>query len=149
MKQSHTLGENTMKRSVRSLAVVGAVAAVALTISGCASSTTPSPTASTEKKLTIAFVMGAESDPFFQAMKVGATEEAAASNVDLVWQGDPSHYDVATEVPIVESVIASKPDGLVLQPTQLVFRLHQTRQLLPASLLQTLTPTPKTPAKLF
>jgi ABC-type sugar transport system substrate-binding protein len=61
--------------------------------------------------------MGAESDPFFQAMKVGAEEQAAASNVELIWQGDPSHYDVATEVPIVESVIASKPDGLVLIPT--------------------------------
>jgi ABC-type sugar transport system substrate-binding protein len=27
----------------------------------------------------IAFVMGAESDPFFQAMKVGATEATAAA----------------------------------------------------------------------
>jgi ribose transport system substrate-binding protein len=106
-----------MKRSVRSLAVVGAVAAVALTLSGCASSTTATPSATAEKKLTIAFVMGAESDPFFQAMKVGAEEQAAASNVELVWQGDPSHYDVATQVPIVDSVIASKPDGLVLIPT--------------------------------
>ena len=106
-----------MKRSVRSLAVVGAVAAVALTISGCASSTTASPSATAEKKLTIAFVMGAESDPFFQAMKVGAEEEAKAEGVTLIWQGDSSHYDVATEVPIVESVISSKPDGLVLIPT--------------------------------
>ena len=106
-----------MKRSLRSLAVVGAVAAVALTISGCASSTTSTPSASTEAKLKIAFVMGAESDPFFQAMKVGAQDQAAASNVDLIWQGDPSHYDVATEVPIVDNVISQKPDGLVLIPT--------------------------------
>ena len=106
-----------MKRSLRSLAVVGAVAAFALTISGCSSSTTATPTATTEAKLTIAFVMGAESDPFFQAMKVGATEQAAASNVNLVWQGDPQHYDVATEVPIVDNVITQKPDGLVLIPT--------------------------------
>jgi ABC-type sugar transport system substrate-binding protein len=106
-----------MKRSVRSLAVLGAVAAVALTISGCASSATPTPTETTEKQLTIAFVMGAESDPFFQAMKLGAEEEAAAQNVKLVWQGDPAEYNVATQVPIVDSVIASKPDGLVLIPT--------------------------------
>ena len=106
-----------MKRSIRSLAVLGAVAAVALTISGCASSATPTPTETTEKQLTIAFVMGAESDPFFQAMKLGAEEEAAAQNVKLVWQGDPSEYNVATQVPIVDSVIASKPDGLVLIPT--------------------------------
>ena len=105
--EPHTRRKN-MKRTLRSLAVLGTVAALALTASGCAQG---------EKQLTIAFVMGAESDPFFQAMKVGAEEQAAASNVELIWQGDPSHYDVATEVPIVESVIASKPDGLVLIPT--------------------------------
>jgi ABC-type sugar transport system substrate-binding protein len=50
-------------------------------------------------------------------MKVGAEEEAAAQGVELIWQGDPSHYDVATKLPIVENVIAQKPDGLVLIPT--------------------------------
>jgi ABC-type sugar transport system substrate-binding protein len=108
MKQSHTLGEKTMKRTLRSLAVLGTVAALSLTVSGCAQG---------QKQLTIAFVMDAESDPFFQAMKVGATDEAAKENVKLVWQGDPSHYDVATEVPIVDNVISQKPDGLVLIPT--------------------------------
>jgi ABC-type sugar transport system substrate-binding protein len=61
--------------------------------------------------------MGAESDPFFQAMKVGAEEEAAALGVDLIWQGDPTNYNVATQVPIVDNVIAQAPDGLVLIPT--------------------------------
>ena len=84
-----------------------AVAALALGATGCAP----------EKKLSIAFVMGAESDPFFQAMKVGATDEAAAEGVDLIWQGDSSHYDVATEVPIVDTVLAGNPSGLVLIPT--------------------------------
>jgi ribose transport system substrate-binding protein len=69
------------------------------------------------KKLKIAFVMGAESDPFFQAMKVGAEEEAAAQGVELIWQGDPSEYSPATQIPIVDQVIALKPDGLVLIPT--------------------------------
>ncbi|MEY2816322.1 MAG: hypothetical protein RJA78_898 [Actinomycetota bacterium] len=84
-----------------------AVAALALGATGCAP----------EKKLSIAFVMGAESDPFFQAMKVGATEEAAAQGVDLIWQGDPSEYNVATQVPIVDNVLAQSPSGLVLIPT--------------------------------
>ncbi len=97
-----------MKKSIIR-ASVAAVAALALTlgVSACAP----------EKKLSIAFVMGAESDPFFQAMKVGATEEAAAQGVDLVWQGDPSEYNVATQVPIVDNVLAQNPDGLVLIPT--------------------------------
>ena len=84
-----------------------AVAALALGATGCAA----------EKKLSIAFVMGAESDPFFQAMKVGAVEEAAAQGVDLIWQGDPSEYNVATQVPIVDNVLAQSPSGLVLIPT--------------------------------
>ena len=96
-----------MKRSLRTIAAFGVAAALAVGASGCAA----------DKQITIAFVMGAESDPFFQAMKVGAEAEAKAEGVKLIWQGDASHYDVATEVPIVENVIAQKPDGLVLIPT--------------------------------
>ena len=65
----------------------------------------------------IAFVMGAESDPFFQAMKVGAEAAAKANNIDLIWQGDPSEYSPATQIPVVDQVLALKPDGLVLIPT--------------------------------
>jgi ABC-type sugar transport system substrate-binding protein len=97
-----------MKRSLRTLAAFGVIAALIAGTSGCAQEA---------KKITIAFVMGAESDPFFQAMKVGAEEEAAAQGVDLIWQGDPTNYNVATQVPIVDNVIAQKPDGLVLIPT--------------------------------
>ena len=68
-------------------------------------------------KYTIAFVMGAESDPFFQAMKVGAVAAAKANNVDLIWQGDPSEYSPATQIPVVDAVLAQKPDALVLIPT--------------------------------
>ena len=68
-------------------------------------------------KITIAFVMGAESDPFFQAMKVGAEAEAKAQGVTLIWQGDPSQYSPATQIPIADQVLAQKPSGLVLIPT--------------------------------
>ena len=97
-----------MKRSLRTIAAFGVIAALIAGTSGCATE---------EKKITIAFVMGAESDPFFQAMKIGAEEEAAALGVDLIWQGDPTNYNVATQVPIVDNVIAQAPDGLVLIPT--------------------------------
>jgi len=68
-------------------------------------------------KYKIAFVMGAESDPFFQAMKVGAEAAAKANNVELIWQGDPSEYSPATQIPVVDAVLAQKPDALVLIPT--------------------------------
>jgi ribose transport system substrate-binding protein len=93
-------------------------AMAAETTAAMAAETTAAAAAPTDgKKLKIAFVMGAESDPFFQAMKVGAEEEAAAQGVELIWQGDPSEYSPATQIPIVDQVIAQKPDGLVLIPT--------------------------------
>ena len=101
-----------MNRKLRSVAALGAVAALALTAAGCASNT---PAA--DKPITIAFVMGAESDPFFQAMKVGAEEEAKAQGVTLVWQGDPANYSAETQIPIVDNVLAENPTALVLIPT--------------------------------
>jgi len=95
----------------RAASVLAVAAAASLAVVGLS---TPAHAA---KKLTIAFVMGAESDPFFNAMKVGATAEAAAKGVNLVWQGDPAQYSPATQLPIANKVLASKPDGLVLIPT--------------------------------
>ena len=101
-----------MKRSARTVAALGAMAALALTVAGCA----PAEEAAQEE-ISIAFVMGAESDPFFQAMKLGAEEEAAAQGVTLIWQGDPSNYSPETQIPIVDAVLAQQPSGLVLIPT--------------------------------
>jgi ribose transport system substrate-binding protein len=108
----------------RAGALAGAMALI-LGAAGCAAQeTTTTPTATstsgadaTAEELTIAFVMGAESDPFFQAMKLGAEEEAAAQGVNLIWQGDPSNYSPETQIPIVDAVLAQQPDGLVLIPT--------------------------------
>jgi ribose transport system substrate-binding protein len=128
-------GENMISSSARgsrrALLLTGG--ATALLLAACGSSTKPAATtakaadapkaattaapAAAGKKLKIAFVMGAESDPFFQAMKVGAEEEAKAKNVELIWQGDPKEYSPATQIPVVDQVLALKPDGLVLIPT--------------------------------
>jgi ribose transport system substrate-binding protein len=119
-------------RSRRTVVIAGS-AALLLLLAACGSSKKASPAATTAakadagattaapaaggKKLKIAFVMGAESDPFFQAMKVGAEAEAKAKNVELIWQGDPKEYSPATQIPVVDQVLALKPDGLVLIPT--------------------------------
>ncbi len=102
-----------MKRSLRSVAAIGALAALSLSVAGCAA--TEEETAAED--ISIAFVMGAESDPFFQAMKVGAEEEAAAQGVTLIWEGDPANYSPETQIPIVDAVLAKHPTGLVLIPT--------------------------------
>ncbi|MDA8047149.1 MAG: substrate-binding domain-containing protein [Actinomycetota bacterium] len=68
-------------------------------------------------KLTIAFNMGAEADPFFIAMNQGAEAEAKSLGVNLIWQGDPSQYSPATQIPIVDQLLAEHPSALIISPT--------------------------------
>lgn len=100
-----------MKRTTR---VIAASAAAALALTGVAAAAP----ATAAKQIKIAFVMGAVNDPFFNAMKVGAEAQAKASGVTLLWKGD-AQYNAATQVPIVQNVVATlgKGDGLVLIPT--------------------------------
>ena len=118
-----------MNRSFKTLATLGAAVALAFTAAGCSSSSETTESAATgaasaaasaaaeASDISIAFVMGAEADPFFQAMKLGAEEEAAAQGVELIWQGDPSNYSPETQIPIVDNVLAQNPTALVLIPT--------------------------------
>ena len=103
-----------MKTSMRVFAGIGALAVSAFALSGCAAA---AEAPAGEEPITIAFVMGAESDPFFQAMKVGAEAEAKAQGVTLIWQGDPKNYSAETQIPIVDAVLAEQPTALVLIPT--------------------------------
>ena len=68
-------------------------------------------------RYTIGFVVGAEADPFFQSMYVGAQAEALKLHVNLVWQGDPVDYSPATQIPVVQQVLALKPNALIIAPT--------------------------------
>lgn len=116
-------GEQLRKSILKRAGGLAGAMALVIGAAGCAAEdaeTTATSTAGSEvvaEELTIAFVMGAESDPFFQAMKLGAEEEAAAQGVNLIWQGDPSQYSPETQIPIVDAVLAQQPDGLVLIPT--------------------------------
>ena len=110
-------------RTAGVIAVAG-VSSVLLAACGSSSSSTTtaasgtgSAAAATCAGKKIAFVMGAESDPFFQAMKVGATEQTTKQGATLIWQGDPKEYSPATQIPVVDQVLAQQPDALVLIPT--------------------------------
>ena len=110
----------------RTAGVVAVAGAASILLAACGSSastnaasgsSTGSAAAASCNGKKIAFVMGAESDPFFQAMKVGATEQAAKQGATLIWQGDPKEYSPATQIPVVDQVLAQQPDALVLIPT--------------------------------
>ena len=69
------------------------------------------------KKLTVGFVVGAEADPFFQSMYVGAAAEAKSLGVNLLWQGDPVDYSPSTQLPVIQQVLAEKPNVMIIAPT--------------------------------
>ena len=110
---NRTASRTWAKRAV----TVGAVAAIAaLGLTACSTGGT-SGTSGGKKSLTLGFVVGASSDPFFQAMKVGAQAEATKLGDKLIFQGNATTYSPATQIPIVNQVLAEKPDGLALAPT--------------------------------
>ncbi len=111
---SNRTASRTWARRLVTITSVAAIAAVGLT--ACSSGTSSS-SSSSKKSLTIGFVVGASSDPFFQAMKVGAQAEANKLGDKLIFQGNATTYSPATQIPVVNQVLAEKPDGLALAPT--------------------------------
>lgn len=103
----------TAGRTARRAATLTSIVAVAaLALAGCSGSG-----ASTGKSLTIGYVVGSSSDPFFIAMKAGAQAEATKLGVKLIFQGNPTTYSPATQIPIVNNILAQHPDGLAIAPT--------------------------------
>ncbi|HEX5335408.1 MAG TPA: ABC transporter substrate-binding protein [Propionicimonas sp.] len=95
--------------------------ALALTLAACsssASSAAPSSaggTASTEKAVKVTFIKGVAGDTFYETMACGAKAEAAKDNVDLTIEG-ANNWDVSLQIPLLNSVIATKPDALFIAP---------------------------------
>lgn len=122
----------TRPRAVRRIAGLTAACAAVGVLAACSSSSSSSPatgssspaaaagsssTGSSSGKITVAFNMGAEADPFFIAMNLGAAAEAKALGVTLIWQGDPSVYSPSTQIPILDQLLAEHPSALVIAPT--------------------------------
>jgi ribose transport system substrate-binding protein len=115
MKESLTAGVPRRARWMGTKAVIAAsLAASSIALVGLGST---SVAGASSKKYSIAFVVGAEADPFFQSMYLGASAEAKKLGVTLIWQGDPVDYSPATQIPVVEQILAEKPSALVIAPT--------------------------------
>jgi ribose transport system substrate-binding protein len=102
-----------MKR--RSLFTVAAAAAVVLS---CALAVGPTggPAQAQAKKYTIALIPGLTTDAFYITMRKGAQAAADALGVNLVFQGAPD-FNPVTQVPVLDAVIARKPDAILIAPT--------------------------------
>jgi ribose transport system substrate-binding protein len=114
-------------RHITTIKVASVAAAMAFTLAACSSSSESEPTtpeasndstneATTNEDLDIAFIQGVIGDNFYISMECGvraAAEEIGGINVSV--QG-PQKWDSALQQPIVTSVMATSPDGLLIAP---------------------------------
>jgi ribose transport system substrate-binding protein len=113
---------------------VGVVAVLALAAAGCSSSkpaasTTANDSAAAEatatsvaapakasKSYNVSFIQGVAGDEFYISMQCGVQAEASKLGVKVNTQG-PQKFDPTLQKPIVDSVVASKPDAILIAPT--------------------------------
>src|SRR3954464_489275 len=117
---------------------VGVVAVLALAVAGCSSSkpsssnsssssdngaasapasasSVPAP-AKAKKSYNLSFIQGVAGDEFYISMQCGIQAEAAKLGVKVNTQG-PQKFDPTLQKPIVDSVVASNPDAILIAPT--------------------------------
>jgi ribose transport system substrate-binding protein len=105
------------------LEAVALSAAAAFLLAGCATADTSAPAPSTDEAATeeavsydIAFVQGVAGDEFYISMQCGIEEAAAAAGATVSTQG-PQQFDPTLQKPIVDAIVSSAPDALLIAPT--------------------------------
>jgi len=78
--------------------------------------TTVTAPAKAKKNYNIQFIQGVAGDQFYITMQCGAQAEAAKLGVTVKTQG-PQKFDPTLQKPILDSVVASKPDAIMIAPT--------------------------------
>ncbi|MCD1269916.1 substrate-binding domain-containing protein [Microbacterium sp. MEC084] len=110
-----------MKWSKKAFGIAALGASAALVLAGCAGGSGSggggeTGGASGEGGYKIAFVQGVAGDEFYITMECGIKEAAQAEGATVEVQG-PEKFDPTLQKPIVDAVVASKPDALLIAPT--------------------------------
>lgn len=71
-----------------------------------------------DQKTRIGVVPKAVAHLFWQSVHAGAAAAAAEAGVEIEWKGPPAETDFARQIEIVDSMITSRVDGIVLAPTE-------------------------------
>ena len=95
------------------LIAAGTLSALGLTACGGGSSSGGGDAAGDYK---LSFVQGVAGDEFYVTMQCGVEAEAKKVGVTINTQG-PAKFDPTLQKPIVDSVVASQPDALLVAPT--------------------------------
>jgi ribose transport system substrate-binding protein len=102
----------------RKIAIVAGVAALALAATAACSSGSGSSSGDGAKKgnYKLTFVQGVAGDAFYISMQCGIQAEAAKQGATVTTQG-AQKFDPTLQTPVLQSVIASKPDAILIAPT--------------------------------
>jgi ribose transport system substrate-binding protein len=103
-------------RSRWSVAVL--CSALALVVGACGDDggSSSSSSSSGKKNYKITLIAGVKGDEFYITMNCGAQAEAKKLGVTVDFQG-PDQFDPTLQTPIVNGVIAKKPDAILIAPT--------------------------------
>lgn len=111
-KEKPLRGKRPRFRLATAAATLGLVSATLMTGAAGPAATT----ASAATKYTFVLIPGLTIDPFYITMHYGALQEAAKLGVTLDWAGATT-FLATDQIPVVRSVLASKPDALLIAPT--------------------------------
>ena len=123
-------------RSTIAMRSAGGAAILALAVGGCSSSKPETSTSTAEgssaeetassiaapdkasKDYNLSFIQGVAGDEFYISMECGIEAEAAKLGVKVNTQG-PQKFDPTLQKPIVDSAVVSKPDAILIAPTDI------------------------------
>jgi ribose transport system substrate-binding protein len=106
----------TRRRTAAGLAAGLAIASLALAACGDDEENGGGGTAGGGDSYKMTLVAGVKGDEFYITMNCGAQAEAKKLGVDLDFQG-PDQFDATLQTPVLNGVIASKPDAILIAPT--------------------------------
>ncbi len=97
---------------------LSAAVAAALVLAGCGSGgqSASSGTSGAPGGKNVTLILGTSSDDFYKSIECGAKLESKEKGVNLTVQG-AGQFDPALQVPIVNAVAASRPDAIIIAPT--------------------------------
>jgi ribose transport system substrate-binding protein len=95
------------------------LAALALTLAACGGNDEGGGTSSgggAQKQYKLTLIQGVKGDQFYVTMQCGAQEAAQAAGATLNVQA-PDEFDASLQTPVVNAVVAKKPDAILVAPT--------------------------------
>lgn len=105
-----------MKTRLTLIPILAVGAAAALTLSACGGDSAAPSGSDSAGGYKISFVQGVAGDEFYITMQCGVEAEAKKQNATVNTQG-PAKFDPTLQKPIVDSVVATKPDAMLIAPT--------------------------------